>query len=72
MFELLALALLQFSTIFSSPAQQTQQASGGSSGWGDGNVTTQSASGGSSGWGDGNVTVKNASGGSSGWGDGNM
>ncbi|MGY2131474.1 hypothetical protein ACW9KT_04570 [Hymenobacter sp. HD11105] len=69
MLELLALALLQFSTIFSSPSQSTQNA-GGSSGWGDGNVTTQKA-GGSSGWGDGNVTTQSA-GGSSGWGDGNL
>jgi len=51
MFELLALALLQFSTIFSSPSTLN---AGGSSGWTDGNMKTQSA-GGSSGWTDGNM-----------------
>ncbi|QIL75841.1 MULTISPECIES: hypothetical protein [Hymenobacter] len=63
MLELLALALLQFATVFSSPAN----ADGGSSGWSDGNKTA-SAQGGSSGWSDGNLT---AQGGSSGWSDGN-
>lgn len=65
MLELLALALLQFATLASSPTTAT--AKGGSSGWNDGNVTA-SAQGGSSGWNDGNVT---AEGGSSGWNDGN-
>lgn len=51
MLQLLALALLQFTTLASSP---TTTAKGGSSGWNDGNLTTQSV-GGSSGWNDGNA-----------------
>ncbi|MBC6606437.1 hypothetical protein H8B13_06380 [Hymenobacter sp. BT188] len=67
MLELLALALLQFATLVSSPTTNAT-AKGGSSGWSDGNVSA-STKGGSSGWSDGNLT---ADGGSSGWSDGNV